>query len=775
MRAFTVLAFAAALLLLPAPAFAEPATASPAFSLPNGYGAYHPQDFTYPISAGAGPLRLAATHYEYGYVPLFAVALADPVRREILGQATLTTAEPQAELDVPAAGAYEIIVRPLFEQWETYTNPRLEITAEGLQMASRETNCIAVHDFVDYSLITAAQFLDMSPCAPQRSFISHIAINGQVLYESDTPDGGRTHRLEIDPAAVPDGIYFLDVSARENQSQNRSRTQRSFMIDQQDQYLDVPQSHWARHPVELMSHLGILSGRGEGLFAPDEPVLRKEFAKMVALTFDLPAGGRGAIPFADAPGDWSQPYIDALSEAGLAQGETVDGVRFFRPDRPISRAEAVTIIGRALKVADDDVSVLPPLYIDQAEIPDWALPSVGVLSLWRWISGFPDGAFHPFAQLQRAQAAKILAHELGLEPSDQDSGGPRPPGLSSGWTHQFGDAGRRSHHPGASTGAAAEPLWASAVKPDGFGNTVLGNGLIFTAGARGRVYALLPGTGEVLWMTEVAPPFRIGHTLAYSSAHNLLFAAATGEGTGQVTALNPATGRKVWTANIPGSLDRVSPVVASNLVIVAGSSSNLYALAAETGAVVWSHSSGGSSAPTVAGDRIFVANYNGQAYAYRLSDGAPLWQRHNGWSGNTPPPVAGHGLLFVASDYSDRLYALDQATGDVVWEVPGKGRVAVDDRHVWALQPDGGLAVLNPATGETVATVGGCGQTPVIGATHAYISCNGTILAIDRTTFAVQPLAPGGQVVAMEADRLYFLLNDPSPWDRYLLAAMTVR
>lgn|GEM_PF-4429032 len=51
---------------------------------------------------------------------------------------------------------------------------------------------------------------------------------------------------------------------------------------------------------------------------------------------------------------------------------------------------------------------------DFAAIPDWAKPSVTLLSRIKWLSGFPDGTYRPEGILTRAQAAKILAKYLGL-------------------------------------------------------------------------------------------------------------------------------------------------------------------------------------------------------------------------------------------------------------------------------------------------------------------------------------------------------------------------
>lgn len=701
--------------------------------------------------------------------------VAAPGADEPLGVHFLTTAEPEAVVELPAPGEYDLWVRPLYQSsGSASVDPALSLSARGLNLNAVDMPAPVMPDFGEFAVLEAPMDLQIWP-GSSRVYISQIAVNGQVIFETDDPrfSGGRRD-LHIDPAQLDDGFYVLEVEGTHDSAPHRSYAYRTFMVDAEDQFADLARSHWARQPVELMAHMGILSGRAEGVFDPDTPVLRKEFAKMVALTFELPEAG-GPSPFADAPGDWSQPYIDALYEAGLVQGEVEeDGQRYFRPDRQISRAEAVTIIGRALGIESANVSMLPPVFVDDAAVPGWAWRSVAVLSVWRWVSGFPEGDFRAGASFTRAQAAKLLALELGLDPGLRDSGAVRPPGIGAGWMHQWGWPPRVGFNPFAVMGAEAEPLWESNVAPAYSGNAVLGHGLLFVTMWQGRIAALLPDTGQVLWRTRAGNHH--GATLAYSPEHNLLYASVNGSETGKVVALHPVTGRIVWEAGTPGqhSLGDYSPVVAGDLVIVGahGSGSTLFAFDARTGEQVWFRGSLGSGPISVYGGLIFHGNTKGQVMAYRGSDGALVWERRNGWSGGSPPVVGGHGLVFVSDSFDRQVFALNAATGAVVWQRSGMGQVAVDEQYVWVPMAGGGYAVVDPATGEEAATVPVCASALLIGATHAFTACSGQILAIDRETYAVTPVAPGPAVWALDGDRLYYTFDDAAPGTRFLLGAL---
>lgn len=50
--------------------------------------------------------------------------------------------------------------------------------------------------------------------------------------------------------------------------------------------------------------------------------------------------------FADISGHWAEQTIEELAEMGIAHGGT-DGN--FRPDEPITRAEAATLVRNAVK------------------------------------------------------------------------------------------------------------------------------------------------------------------------------------------------------------------------------------------------------------------------------------------------------------------------------------------------------------------------------------------------------------------------------------------
>ena len=107
---------------------------------------------------------------------------------------------------------------------------------------------------------------------------------------------------------------------------------------------DVPADAWYVTEVSTLARLGVFVGRAPGIFAPDSAISRAEFATVCA-RFDQ-SGAAEDRDFSDIGGHWAEQYIRQASALGWVQGYP-DGT--FGPDRPITRAEAVTMINRVLR------------------------------------------------------------------------------------------------------------------------------------------------------------------------------------------------------------------------------------------------------------------------------------------------------------------------------------------------------------------------------------------------------------------------------------------
>lgn len=127
-------------------------------------------------------------------------------------------------------------------------------------------------------------------------------------------------------------------------------------------YPDVSAGDWYNKAVATLSRMGILSGYEDGSFRPNATVTRAEFAAMAA-RFDTEAKPVDT-PFTDLTGCWAADEIAKAYGKGWVNGY---GDNTFRPNGPITRAEAVTLINRVLRrLPETDKDLLP----DERTWPD---------------------------------------------------------------------------------------------------------------------------------------------------------------------------------------------------------------------------------------------------------------------------------------------------------------------------------------------------------------------------------------------------------------------
>ena len=108
-------------------------------------------------------------------------------------------------------------------------------------------------------------------------------------------------------------------------------------------YPDVVSSDWFNNAISTMSAAGIVNGYDDGTFKPNAAITRAEFAAIAARF----ASGiySGPDKFDDISGHWAASYINKATQLGWIHGYE-DST--FRPDRNITRAEAMTLVNNVL-------------------------------------------------------------------------------------------------------------------------------------------------------------------------------------------------------------------------------------------------------------------------------------------------------------------------------------------------------------------------------------------------------------------------------------------
>jgi hypothetical protein len=127
-----------------------------------------------------------------------------------------------------------------------------------------------------------------------------------------------------------------------------------------DRFSDLALYPYAR-AVSLLADRGVVLGYPDGTYRPTLPVTRAQFAKMLVLTLGIPVTeGVLSSPFTDVekvPGSlFPYDYVAAAAHAGIVRG--VEAAR-FDPYAPVTRAQAMTMMVRALQALSPDRILTP--------------------------------------------------------------------------------------------------------------------------------------------------------------------------------------------------------------------------------------------------------------------------------------------------------------------------------------------------------------------------------------------------------------------------------
>lgn len=175
---------------------------------------------------------------------------------------------------------------------------------------------------------------------------------------------------------------------------------------------DIKSVSWAEVAVNSLYEKGIVSGKADGVFAPNDNVKRAEFIKMLTEAL-LTVDENAQSSFVDVDSDaWYYKYIATCENAGLVAGYE-DGS--LKPEAAISRQEMAVMVKRFLNHRGITLnSGNAELFADNSQIADYAKEAAGELLASGIMSGDENKNFMPTLSTTRAQAAKVIFEALKL-------------------------------------------------------------------------------------------------------------------------------------------------------------------------------------------------------------------------------------------------------------------------------------------------------------------------------------------------------------------------
>ena len=252
--------------------------------------------------------------------------------------------------------------------------------------------------------------------------------------------------------------------------------------------------------------------------------------------------------------------------------------------------------------------------------------------------------------------------------------------------------------------ADGSPVWASSERIPNATDGVESDGLLYYGAPDGTVVALNVKDGTLAWRKAVSStPVAMR---APTVADGLVVAADVH---GFLSALDARTGDIRWAAQQP--IDTPGTPVISNGTVYLGVAADatdgkLVALDAKDGKERWRIDRPLTS-PSIFANLGYVVGTDGTFAALDLSTGKAVWEAHI--PGQHRAPVVTDGIVYGYAITSNRVYALDRATGGQLWTFDldganqcclaiskGKLYVATDTGAVYAIGGDNATIAVGP-------------------------------------------------------------------------------
>lgn len=170
--------------------------------------------------------------------------------------------------------------------------------------------------------------------------------------------------------------------------------------------------HWAGGAIDSWSEKGLINGKENGCFCPDDTITRAESAAVLSRLLKLEATADLSV-FSDV--DKVSWYYEAISHcvaAGILNGDNGK----MNPNAPVTREMFFTMISRALNIIPE--RELKHKFSDISQISDWSKKHIASLVNQGYVNGVSATELAPKSYITRASAVTLIdriVKNYGLE------------------------------------------------------------------------------------------------------------------------------------------------------------------------------------------------------------------------------------------------------------------------------------------------------------------------------------------------------------------------
>jgi hypothetical protein len=246
------------------------------------------------------------------------------------------------------------------------------------------------------------------------TFTEYVArtINGEQTFDSNKSTAVRVN-ADGTVSSVP--TLFDNKTATVHSLANSTYT----VVENNIIFKDVDnKKSWAENYIETLANKLIIKGKPNGTFAPGEEMTRAQFTVLLVKALALP-GVKYEQQFKDVKEtDWfnANGELTAAIKFGIIAGKP-DGR--FAPNEIVTRAQAAIMLNRAMKLGfiHYDMKMLDQTkkitdFKDVTKMNPESKVAIEAIYQAGIINGKPDGSFDPNGKTRRDQMAKMLAEFL---------------------------------------------------------------------------------------------------------------------------------------------------------------------------------------------------------------------------------------------------------------------------------------------------------------------------------------------------------------------------
>ncbi|MGH2558457.1 MAG: PQQ-binding-like beta-propeller repeat protein [Thermomicrobiales bacterium] len=295
-----------------------------------------------------------------------------------------------------------------------------------------------------------------------------------------------------------------------------------------------------------------------------------------------------------------------------------------------------------------------------------------------------------------------------------------------------GDPAHTGRHPGPGPTGDPKIEWRVHTGGELYSTAAVSDGVIYIGTKTGSLLAIDEATGEDRWEYDLndyvivrSSPAIADGTVFIGGGYALYAVAAD-------------TGALLWQFGMP-HIGQTSPTVSGGVVYVSSQEGHLYAIDMATHEATWHFQIDGLifSSPAVGEGMVFIGSDDGNLYAVKADSGKIAWKFQTE-GGIFAAPTVVNGTVYVASK-SQSIFAIDVKTGEERWQygIGGESSPAVIDGVVYVGSDDGGLYALDAKTGDPlwlVPTGSPVTSSPVVAGDTVYVASGASVYAVDTKT-----------------------------------------